>query len=47
MSIDSRTRLDVRTSFILWIGIGGMVALILAFLPDSLECLARVLLPSR
>ncbi len=41
MSLDSRTRL------ILWIGIGGMVALILAFLPDTLECLARVLLPSR
>lgn len=41
MSIDSRTRL------ILWIVLGGMVALILAYLPDLLGCLARVLLPSR
>ncbi len=37
MSIDSRTRL------ILWIGIGGMVALILAYLPDALSALWRVL----
>ena len=33
MSIDSRTRL------ILWIGIGGILALILAYLPDALRAL--------
>ncbi len=37
MSLDSRTRL------ILWIGIGGVAALILAYLPSALGALGDVL----